>query len=334
MKQRASQKGVALITVLLVFFLVTVIATEIATRVYFGIRQTGNQVIAAQAYQYALAGEAFARQVLYRDFEEDESGIKADHAGEAWANLLERYEFDQGVIEIKINDLQGRLNINNLGFPSGESDAQLIEIYRRMLSNIGLESDIISSWFDWMDQDVLPRAEGTEDEGYLALSEPYRTANQPMMHLSELLLTKGMQWPLYEQISPLMVALPEPTAVNINSASAEVIMAVISEVDEAAAERIIKGRGETGYESIELLMEHESMVGLTFHEGDLIVHAEYFEVIVRSQFAGREVWLRSILHRDYENGKIKLISRDRSAQYEPKKTQDVEPEKTQDEKTS
>lgn len=306
----------ALITVLLVFFLITIIASEIVSRVYFSIRHTGNQLIAAQAYQYALGGEAFARQLLYRDFELDLQDGAKDHPGEKWYKQAERYEFDQGVIEISISDLQGRLNVNNLITDAGETDPKRVAALKQLVSNQAADSGLVTAWVDWLDRDIVPGGIGTEDEGYLEQEPPYRSANRPMAHLSELLLTKGMERQLYEKIAPSLTVLPQRTEVNINTADEEVLKAMISEVDQTTAERIIEGRGESGYESLEAFTQHESMAGLTIDEGDFSVRSQYFEVVVRSQFAGREVWLRSILYRDAEKGIINLISRDRSGNFE------------------
>jgi len=310
------QQGVALMTVLLVFALVTLIASEIVARVYVNIKQTGNQLIAAQAYQYALGGEAFTRQILRRDFEFDQQEGAKDHLGESWATLSQRYEFDQGVIEISIHDLQARLNINNLVDQAGMTNVQSMESFKRLLNNQVMDIGLVTAWVDWLDRDILPQDLGTEDEGYLALEKPYRTGNQRMTHLSEIRLTKGMQRVHIEKLQPYLTALPEPTAVNINTAPAEVLKALIAEVDDAVAERIIEARGKSGFASLEALRQHESMAGLTLNEADFTVRTEYFEVLVRAYFAGREVWLKSILYRDAEKGIISLISRDRSGQFE------------------
>lgn len=316
MRLPGRQGGVALITVLLVFFLVTVVATEIVGRVNFGIRHTGNQLIAAQAYQYALGGEAFARQLLYRDFERDQQEGSGDHLGEAWANLAQQYAFDQGVLEIRIEDLQGRLNVNNLANLDGEAALKMGAVFKRLLGNEIAGGELIAAWQDWIDGDINPRTVGTEDEGYLALEHPYRAANRPLAELSELLLTKGMEWPLFEKLEPYLTALPPGTAVNLNTSSTEVLMALLPEIDRAGAERIIAGRGEQGYPSVQALLEHEATAGLTPNPGDFTVRSEYFAVTVRSLFAGREVWLRSVLHRDPEQGTIRLLYRDRRPEIE------------------
>lgn len=310
------QRGVALITVLLVFALVAIIAGEIVNRVYFSIRQTGNHLIYAQAYQYALGGEAFARQLLYKDFELDQQRGAMDHLHEAWFKQSERYDFDQGILEISIRDMQDRLNVNNLITPEGEPDQRRTGQFQRLFQELKLDSAVLSAWLDWLDKDLEPRFMGLEDEGYLALDRSYRAANQAIAEISELLAVKGMNKTGYEKLLPSIAALPSPTAINVNTVTAQVLAAMVPNLGLAAAERIVEGREESGYETVDDFMQHEQLAGLELDASDFTVQSEYFEVTVRSEFAGREVWLKTLLYRDPQKGVIRLLYRDRSGRFE------------------
>ena len=61
------QRGVALITVLLVVAIVTVVSAAMVARQQLSIRATSNQLQARQAWHYALGGEALAQAILARD---------------------------------------------------------------------------------------------------------------------------------------------------------------------------------------------------------------------------------------------------------------------------
>ena len=77
MASGSRQRGIALITVLLVFALAAIIASDVASRIYRDIRKTSNLINSKQAYHYALAGEQFARQILFRDYR-DEKELHVD----------------------------------------------------------------------------------------------------------------------------------------------------------------------------------------------------------------------------------------------------------------
>ncbi|MAL93237.1 MAG: general secretion pathway protein GspK, partial [Pseudomonas sp.] len=103
------QRGVALITVLLVVAIVTVVSGAMVARQQLSIRATSNQLQARQAWHYALGGEALAQAILARDLKGGEPGAAAiDHLLEPWAQPLPAFEIDQGEILVRIEDLAGR----------------------------------------------------------------------------------------------------------------------------------------------------------------------------------------------------------------------------------
>ena len=106
------QRGVALITVLLVVAIVTVVCAGMIARQQLSIRGTANQVQARQAWHYALGGEALAQSILRRDLRASGNGSgqpAVDHLLEPWALPQPAYDLDegQGQVQIRIEDLAG-----------------------------------------------------------------------------------------------------------------------------------------------------------------------------------------------------------------------------------
>jgi general secretion pathway protein K len=58
------------------------------------------------------------------------------------------------------------------------------------LQKLGLSNSQIASLLDWVDEDNFPRAEGAENDFYLAQHNPHRCKNAPMDLLDELLLIR------------------------------------------------------------------------------------------------------------------------------------------------
>jgi len=79
------QRGVALITVLLIVAVVTVVAAGLIARQQLSIRSTANQLQVRQAWQYAQGGETLAKGLLQRDFPQDDRQAPVDPLGELWA---------------------------------------------------------------------------------------------------------------------------------------------------------------------------------------------------------------------------------------------------------
>ena len=83
------QRGVALISVLLIVVAATALAYEMATRHTLNIAQSRLLLNGSQARQYALGGEEYARQILYADWEDEETRAY-DTLQESWASAQGR----------------------------------------------------------------------------------------------------------------------------------------------------------------------------------------------------------------------------------------------------
>ena len=156
-----AQRGVALITVLLVVAVVTVVCASMIARQQLSIRATSNQLQARQAWHYALGGEALAQSILRRDLRATrESGAAqapVDHLFEPWALPQPAFEIEQGRIQIRIEDLAGRFNLNSLvqnQQPSAAAQAQ----FRRLLLRLDITEPYAERLVDWLDADQQPRA--------------------------------------------------------------------------------------------------------------------------------------------------------------------------------
>jgi type II secretory pathway component PulK len=80
---------------------------------------------------------------------------------------------------------------------------------------------------DWRDSDSnMEHAEyGAEDDYYHSLSLPYATKNSNFESLDELLLVKGVNRDIFDKLKPFVTVFGSG-AVNINTASKEVLMAL------------------------------------------------------------------------------------------------------------
>ena len=84
---------------------------------------------------------------------------------------------------------------------------------------------------DWIDSDGrVTGIWGAEDGYYLGMDPPYLAANRPFQDASELRLVRGVDRNTWLKLKPFVTALPESgTPVNVNTASPEVLAAIITE---------------------------------------------------------------------------------------------------------
>jgi len=114
-----AQKGIALITVLLIVVFLSVFAITEAEKQDISIRKVSNLVESEQAFQIAVGGEQWAIKMLEKDIKadsENDAGLFVDHAGEAWANLGPgvKVEGTESYMRVSIFDMHGFFNVNNL----------------------------------------------------------------------------------------------------------------------------------------------------------------------------------------------------------------------------
>jgi general secretion pathway protein K len=124
------QRGVALITAVLIVALGTMLAAGVFFRGYLDQRRSATLFALDQAYEVALGAEAWAADFLRQDRQESDT----DHFGEAWAKPLPPLPLDDGgTVEGRLEDMQGRFNLNNLRKGDGTTNEAAVEQLGRIL---------------------------------------------------------------------------------------------------------------------------------------------------------------------------------------------------------
>lgn len=299
------QRGVALVTALLVVALATVAAVAMATRLHVDLRRTGNLVHGEQAYAYALAAESWAEVILKRDANDN----KYDSLDEDWATALPPIPVDGGFVSGHVTDLQGRFNVNSLLDATGKPDQNAVEYFRRLLTLLELDPELATAVLDWIDADINALFPGgAEDDAYLLADPPYRAANRPMASISELRLVQGFTDEAMQVLEPHVTALPEPTAINVNTATAEVLMALHPDMTAAGVDLLMADREQKPFEKLSDFTGHNALNGLSLTV-NVDVASRWFLVLTDVTVGIGKAQLESVLQRD--NNKLRVVSRTR-----------------------
>lgn len=304
MKIIHKQQGVALITAILVVALATIAATTISSNHQLSIRRTENAVFGSQAWAYVHGGEAWVKIILARDMDNSE----IDYEGEAWATELPSLPLPGGFISGTIEDEQGKININTLvnGEDINETTRKRIE---RLFSLLELNENLVEAIIDWIDPDIdaiIP--DGAEDDYYTRLEQPYLTANQEMTHISELRLVKGFDQETYDLVSPFLTALPESTAININTASATVLASLSDQFALRAAESLIEERQQGGFGTLQEFVSNSLIDGLEISLNGLSTQSSYFNFAANVKIGNSLIRVNSLINRLSTNN-LNVISR-------------------------
>jgi general secretion pathway protein K len=243
---KAKQRGVAIVLAMGVVALAAMTATAIMVSQVTWARQSELTTDHAQAHSLVRVGVDWARAVLAQD----RVMSNVDHLGEPWALKIPPIPIDKGEITGFIVDQQSAFNLNNV-VTGGRINPEELARFRRLLSILGLPATLAEALADWIDADNVPQlAGGAEDDYYLALEPPYLAANQPLADVSELALIRGFDDAVRARLKPFVTALPQATPINVNTASPEVLAAVVDGMDLDAARAIVAQRDRAYFTTI------------------------------------------------------------------------------------
>jgi general secretion pathway protein K len=223
------------------------------------------------------------------------SGV--DHLGEPWALRLPPVPVDNGELAGQIDDQQGAFNLNNLVRNGALSPPHLVQ-FRRLLQILGLPDALAGSLVDWLDADhELQPQGGAEDGYYQGLQPPYLAANRPLIDVAELALVRGFDEAVRARLRPFVTALPRFTAVNVNTASPEVLAAAVRELDLDDARALTAQRERAYFRNVtEFLVQLPP--GAVVEGNDITTASQYFLASVRVTIGGAQARGTALLARE------------------------------------
>ncbi|MBY0578639.1 MAG: type II secretion system minor pseudopilin GspK [Burkholderiales bacterium] len=288
------ERGAAVIMAILIVALAAMLAASLAWEQNIWVRQVENGNNLSGAKWLAYAGTNFAAAILNDDARHN----NVDYLNEAWAMKMPPMSVENGEISGFILDQQGLFNLNNLA-GNGTTDAQALGNFRRLLSLLGLQPDLAQSLADWIDADSDVRNPGgAEDPYYLGLPDPYRAANIPLSEIGELSRVKGFDKTTLAILKPYVTVLPGHTQINVNTAPAEVLAAVIPGLSIGAARQLVSNRSEHYFRDLADFTAHIHDSSVSVPESDIEVASQYFLVTVVARQGKSRVNMQTLLDRE------------------------------------
>jgi general secretion pathway protein K len=286
------QRGVAIITALLIVALAATISAGIATSLQLEVRRTGNLLNNDQALLYVKPAEKLARNVL----EEDRKNNSFDDYSEGWAQDIPPIDMDGVLIVGRITDMQACFNLNSL---SASIATTAKDRFKRLLGNYKISATVTDAVIDWVDDDndtTIP--DGAEDGYYMNLERPYRTANQPFQSISSLRLVRGFEDS--KKLAPLLPALCAFGAsanINVNTAPAEVLLSLAASMTASDVDSIIQERKINPFDSMARFLNYSAVKTKITDATGLSVDSEYFLLTTYLQAGSVKKTVYSIINR-------------------------------------
>lgn len=298
-RDRRKQHGAALLTAMLTVALVATLAAGAFWQQWRAVEVEQAQRTQQQMGWILLGAQDWARLIL----REDANAGSVDHLSEPWALPLqearlksflnseaqmdEADNLDQSFLSGRISDLQARLNVLNL-VNNKKVDADAFEAFGRLFAALGLPPNQLVAL-------TLQLQNAAQGQGLLM---PERLSD---------LQRFGLSGPMLQALSPYVTVLPSRTPVNLNTAPAEVLMAVLPGLNAAGAQALVQRRASSHFKSVEEALQAAPDLQPNLQASHFSVSSRYFEVRGLLRLDKLTVEQLSILERD--SGQIRVLSR-------------------------
>lgn len=233
------QRGIALITILVMVALATILAATIAKHQRNTAESTAYLMRQNQALLYAKSAEAFFAELLVDDAQ---NAADVDHLQETWAKPMPAFPVEDGFVSGHLEDQSGKFNLNGLLKSDGTVNEAAKLWFEKLLERVGLPAQLSEAVIDWQDEnDEVSGSMGAESTYYQSLAQGYLPANRPFYNIEQLKLVRGFEGLNYQLIAPYVSALSSNALkVNINTAPALVLASIDPKLDISAIQNMQK----------------------------------------------------------------------------------------------
>ena len=243
------QRGAAILAAMVTVVLVATIAAAAVQQQWRMVEVESAERTRQQA-QWLLRGALdWSRLLLRQDAQSNGGGAGVDHLAEPWAIPLQSTRVssfltaDQGVSDASValteaylagglEDLQGRLNVLNLVY----GDA---EVYGRQLQRLFERLGLPQAQYVLLRQGLLQAADA--DAGEQRPLMPQRVQDLAWL---------GLAPETVQRLAPYVAMLPAVVAVNLNTASAQVIWAVAEGVEWGQVQALVSERRQQHFKTV------------------------------------------------------------------------------------
>jgi len=240
--QKHGQQGVAVVTALLLTTLAITIVASLFWQQQVQVRSIENQRLQLQK-QWILRGALDWARLILR---EDGKYSAIDDLNEPWAVPLSDTRLDQyveaggaqgdaasAVLSGSMTDAQARLNLTGLA-SAGTVNAADVTTFERLLSALRQDPSLAAATAEAL-------ATSQRQDGSRTL---------PFEQTNDLLAVQGFTPTALRAVRDYVIFLPRATAINANTASAEVLAAKLSPLSVSEAHTLVVARRNASFRDI------------------------------------------------------------------------------------
>ncbi|MFZ6658682.1 type II secretion system minor pseudopilin GspK [Undibacterium sp. TJN19] len=288
------QKGVAVITALLLTTLAITIVASLFWQQQVQVRSIENQRLQLQKKWILRGAIDWARLILRED---GKQSANVDHLGEPWAVTLADTRLDQYVengrtenddsdasLSGQVSDAQALYNLNNLA-TNGVADPREVIAFGRLLTNLRMDGQLADAVAVMIAQTQarLTTGPGSSTAESGSGKSPSEEAFPEVQFLrftqvDDLLAVSGFSPDMLAKLKSFVTVLPRKTEINVNTTSAEVLSARIEGVSMSDAAMMIASRDRAYFLSLEDFKHRFEDKTKTVVDKDLAVATNFFIV--------------------------------------------------------
>ena len=337
------ERGAALLAAMLTVALVATFAAAALWQQWRSIEIEAAERARVQSAWVLIGALDWSRLILREDARASGATGGTDHLAEPWAVPLAEAKLTsflaadknissdalaglpEAFLSGRIVDAQSKLNLMNL-IQNGQPVQEQVASFRKLFELLGLpagELAILTRNLQQASVGINLAATGAAGAASAAASAPVRATVDPSRDTSggnapllpqqtSQLVWLGVSPATAAALEPYVTVLPRPTALNINTASAEALYASVQTLDLANAKRVVAARTRSHFKGVEdankLLQPGSGQFDANRHS----VASSFFDVRGRLRLENTWVEEHSLLQRG-QNADVTTVWRERGA---------------------
>ena len=318
---KSSERGAALLSVLLMVSILTVIAATTLDRLAIATKLSGNGNSLTQSRMFSYAAENLASTRLEDLLARDAAQTTLEGN---WLGKEQIIPIPVGSASATVRDGANCFNLNSLVIQtegrftqSSIGQEQMVSLMVVLGINENAARPVAAAAADWADSDSIPSPAGAEDDAYQSAATPYRTANRLFAHPSELRAVKGVSPALYAKLRGWICALPEAklSPLNVNTLLPEQapLLAMLfppGQFSPITARSYLAKRPASGYGSLIRFWGAPEMASIEASspvQGQVKLTSTYF--LLRTKVSVGELMLEGESMLAAKSGQVRLIWR-------------------------
>ncbi len=305
----SSQHGAALLAAMLLVALVATFAAGALWQQWRTLEVESAERQRSQARWLLTGALDWARVILREDARAGDASAPTDHLAEPWAVPLQEARLStflaalpdatgaaspnpvednalsqQVLLSGRISDMQARLNVTNL--LNGEQlDTTTVLMFERLFTALGLPASQLQGL----------------THGLLAAQRQGSTAPLMPQRVSQLTWL-GLPANTVQVLAPYITVLPVRTPINLNTASATVLLASVPGLSLSDAQRLMQQRERQHWASLDAFQK--ALGRAVSLDSNYSVNTRYFEVLGQLRMPHTTLQERSLVQRDLAELKV------------------------------